>query len=215
MGIRHVLAPSDVFRTGDGDRGDRCVDATRRAARARAATSERRRARRPSADFTPVDASRAGLQNAGKTSFIDALGGGEFKDDMIPTVGFNMRKLRRDGVGVKTWDLGGQERFRGTWERYCRGMHCVVFVLDASAPELFESAKNELHGLLKRDTLKEIPLLVLGNKSDVAGAVKVNEVIEAMELKRVTGREVCCYNVSCKNSTNIDACLKWLTSHAP
>jgi ADP-ribosylation factor-like protein 8 len=158
---------------------------------------------------------RAGLQNAGKTSFVDALGGGQFTEDMIPTVGFNMRKLKRDGVGVKTWDLGGQERFRGTWERYCRGMNCVVFVVDATAPELFESAKNELHGLLKRETLKEIPLLVLGNKSDVPGAVKVNEVIEAMELKRATGREVCCYNVSCKNSTNIDVCLKWLISHAP
>ena len=45
--------------------------------------------------------------------------------------------------------------------------------------------------------------------------MKVNEVIEAMELKRATGREVCCYNVSCKNSTNIDVCLKWLMSHAP
>ena len=49
---------------------------------------------------------RAGLQNAGKTSFIDALSGGTFEEDMIPTVGFNVRRLRRDGVSVKTWDLG-------------------------------------------------------------------------------------------------------------
>lgn len=88
---------------------------------------------------------------------------------MIPTVGFNMRKLRCGGVSVKTWDVGGQERFRGTWERYCRGMHCVVFVVDAAAPETFETARNELHGLLKRETLRGIPLLVLGNKSDLGG----------------------------------------------
>ena len=157
---------------------------------------------------------RAGLQNAGKTSFIDALSGGTFEEDMIPTVGFNVRRLRRDGVSVKTWDLGGQERFRGTWERYCRGVDCVVYVVDAAAKELFETARNELHGLLKRETLREIPLLVLGNKSDLESAVRVQDVVEAMELKRATGREVCCYNVSCKNSTNIDVCLKWLTAHA-
>ena len=93
-------------------------------------------------------------------------------------------------------------------------MHCVVFVVDAAAPETFETARNELHGLLKRETLRGIPLLVLGNKSDLGGAVKVQEVVEAMELKRATGREVCCYNVSCKNSTNIETCLKWLTQHA-
>ena len=155
-----------------------------------------------------------GLQNAGKTSFVNALGGGGFQEDMIPTVGFNMRKLKRDGVSVKTWDLGGQERFRGTWERYCRGVDCVVYVVDAAAKELFETARNELHGLLKRETLREIPLLVLGNKSDLESAVRVQDVVEAMELKRATGREVCCYNVSCKNSTNIDVCLKWLTAHA-
>jgi ADP-ribosylation factor-like protein 8 len=99
-----------------------------------------------------------GLQNAGKTSFVNALGGGGFQEDMIPTVGFNMRKLKRDGVSVKTWDLGGQERFRGTWERYCRGVNCVVYVVDSAAPEQFETARNELHGLLKRDTLQGIPL---------------------------------------------------------
>ena len=139
---------------------------------------------------------------------------GDFSEDMIPTVGFNMRKLSRDGVSVKTWDLGGQERFRGTWERYCRGVDCVVYVVDASAPETFETARNELHGLLKRETLGGIPLLVLGNKCDLEASVRVQEVVEAMELKRATGREVCCYNVSCKDKTNLSVCLKWLTAHA-
>jgi len=87
-------------------------------------------------------------------------------------------------------------------------------ILDASAPETFETARNELHGLLKRETLGGIPLLVLGNKCDLEASVRVQEVVEAMELKRATGREVCCYNVSCKDKTNLSVCLKWLTAHA-
>jgi len=24
------------------------------------------------------------------------------------------------------WDIGGQPRFRTMWERYCRGVNCIV-----------------------------------------------------------------------------------------
>ena len=30
----------------------------------------------------------------------------------------------------------------------------------------------------------------------------------------ITGREVCVYSISCKNQTNIDLTLQWLTKHA-
>lgn len=30
---------------------------------------------------------------------------------MIPTVGFNMRKVSKGGVTIKLWDLGGQVRY--------------------------------------------------------------------------------------------------------
>jgi hypothetical protein len=33
-------------------------------------------------------------------------------------------------------------------------------------------------------------------------------------LQGITGREVCCYSISCKNQTNIDLVLEWLTKHA-
>ena len=45
---------------------------------------------------------------------------------MIPTVGFNMRKVTKGKVTIKLWDLGGQPRFRSMWERYCRGVNAIV-----------------------------------------------------------------------------------------
>lgn len=33
---------------------------------------------------------------------------------------------------MKMWDLGGQPRFRSLWERYCRGVQAIVFVVDAA-----------------------------------------------------------------------------------
>jgi len=48
---------------------------------------------------------------------------------MIPTVGFNMRKVTKGNVTIKIWDLGGQRRFRTMWERYCRGVSAIVYIL--------------------------------------------------------------------------------------
>jgi hypothetical protein len=32
--------------------------------------------------------------------------------------------------------------------------------------------------------------------------------------QQLTGREVCCYSISCKQQNNIDITLEWLTKHA-
>ncbi|GAC96435.1 potential ADP-ribosylation factor [Pseudozyma hubeiensis SY62] len=85
-----------------------------------------------------------GLQAAGKTSLVNLLSSGQFADEMVPTVGFNMRKVRSGNTTIKVWDIGGQPRFRSMWERYCRGVSAIVFVVDSSVP--LPSAKNESTG---------------------------------------------------------------------
>ena len=49
-----------------------------------------------------------GLQNAGKTSLVNVIANNDFHEDMIPTVGFNMRKVTKGAITIKLWDLGGQ-----------------------------------------------------------------------------------------------------------
>ena len=83
---------------------------------------------------------------------------------MIPTVGFNMRKIQRGNVVMKMWDLGGQSRFRSMWERYCRGVQAIVYVFDSADPSKYDTAKEELLVLLEKTQLSSIPVLVLANK---------------------------------------------------
>ncbi|XP_012702486.3 ras-related protein Rab-26 isoform X2 [Setaria italica] len=73
-----------------------------------------------------MELSLVGLQNAGKTSLVNAVATGGYSEDMIPTVGFNMRKVTKGNVTIKLWDLGGQRRFRTMWERYCRGVSAIL-----------------------------------------------------------------------------------------
>ncbi|KAL9120347.1 MAG: hypothetical protein Q9187_003096 [Circinaria calcarea] len=157
-----------------------------------------------------MDITMIGLQNAGKTSLLRVLAGGEFTIDSIPTVGFNMKRVQKGHVTLKCWDLGGQPRFRSMWERYCRGVNAIVYIVDAADKEALPIAAEELHALLEKPVLDGIPLLVLGNKSDLPEKLSVDQLIEALNLKAVSHREVSCYGISAKEETNLDAVLQWL-----
>jgi len=155
-----------------------------------------------------------GLQHAGKTTFVNVIASGQFNEDMIPTVGFNMRKISKGNVTIKLWDIGGQPRFRSMWERYCRGVNAIVYMVDAADQDKIEASRNELHNLLERPQLAGIPILVLGNKRDLPGALDETGLIERMGLSAVQDREICCYSISCKEKDNIDITLQWLIAHS-
>ncbi|KAM3511756.1 hypothetical protein MY11210_004576 [Beauveria gryllotalpidicola] len=155
-----------------------------------------------------------GLQNAGKTSLLRVLSGGEFTVDSIPTVGFNLKKVQHGHVLLKCWDLGGQPRFRSMWERYCRGVNAIVFIVDIADLPQIPAAKEELHSLMSYHSLGGIPLLVLGNKSDLPNKLSVDDLIDSLDLKAIQGREVCCYGISAKEETNLDAVVQFLVKWA-
>lgn len=88
--------------------------------------------------------------------------------------------------------------------------HSARYIVDAADKEAVPIACEELHALLEKPTLAKIPLLVLGNKSDLPEKLSVDELIAAMNLKAFKGREVSCYMISAKEQTNLDAVLEWL-----
>ena len=44
------------------------------------------------------------------------------------------------------------------WERYCRGVNAIVFVVDAADLNSMETARSELHNLLRKADSKDNPL---------------------------------------------------------
>ena len=86
--------------------------------------------------------------------------------------------------------------------------------MDAADKEAMPVAKEELHILLNKPTVEGIPLLILGNKSDLPGKLSVDDLIEALDLKKITRREISCYGVSAKEETNLDAVLQWLVARS-
>lgn len=84
------------------------------------------------------------------------------------------------------------------------------FVIDAADHDKLDAARTELRNLLDKPQLATIPVLVLGNKNDLPGALTVDQIIEVMNLKQIASREVSCYSISAKNQINIDITLQWL-----
>ncbi|KEY70362.1 hypothetical protein S40285_05493 [Stachybotrys chlorohalonatus IBT 40285] len=125
-----------------------------------------------------------------------------------------MKRVQRGHVTLKCWDIGGQPRFRTMWERYCRGVNVIVFIVDIADRPLIPNAKEELHSLLEHSSLSGIPLLVLGNKSDLPEKLSVDELIDELDLKSIQAREVVCYGISAKEETNLDAVVSFLVKWA-
>ncbi|CAO3612879.1 unnamed protein product [Cunninghamella blakesleeana] len=159
---------------------------------------------------TEMELTLVGLQNSGKTTLVNVIASGQFVEDTIPTVGFNMRKVTKGNVTMKLWDIGGQPRFRSMWERYCRGVNAIVFVVDAADHSKLDAAYSELKALLEKPQLANIPMLVLGNKNDLDDALTAEQLVDVLKLKSITNREVSCYSISAKNQVNIDVTLQWL-----
>ncbi|RYR46459.1 hypothetical protein Ahy_A07g032198 isoform A [Arachis hypogaea] len=98
-----------------------------------------------------MELSLVGLQNAGKTSLVNSIATGGYSEDMIPTVGFNMRKVTKGNVTIKLWDLGGQRRFRTMWERYCRGVSAIKNVIKETRPVVLATKKAKNLAQFYRD----------------------------------------------------------------
>ena len=52
--------------------------------------------------------------------------------------------------------------------------------MDAADHDKLEASRNELHNLLDKPQLQGIPILVLGNKRDLDGALDEKDLIERM-----------------------------------
>ena len=80
-------------------------------------------------------------------------------------------------------DMSGQQKYKQLQECYYHDANAVVFVVDSAGDESgIESAKNALNEVLKHESLKNVPLIIFANKSDLPRARSAAEIATAMNL---------------------------------
>ena len=130
-----------------------------------------------------------GLDDAGKTTLLLRLKEDVMKQ-MDPTqqpyseelvMGKNTNNVGK--VRFKAWDLGGHEAARKTWRNYVSDVDGIIYLVDSSNVKRFEESRVELQGVLEMPELQKVPIVILGNKIDKAGAVPEEELREALGLE--------------------------------
>lgn len=129
-----------------------------------------------------------GLDNAGKTTLMRRLSGDKLalhEPTQRPT-------SETFELGAKTFyvtDMGGHEAARVLWRDYAVQVDGVVFMVDAAARDRLNESRAALNMLLQEEAMAGKPLVLLGNKIDVANAVSENELRVLFGLERTSGKD--------------------------
>ena len=59
----------------------------------------------------------------------------------------------------------------------------IIYLVDSSNHKRFEESRNELQGVLEMPELEKVPIVILGNKIDKAGAVPEPELRAQLGLE--------------------------------
>ncbi|CAI8498233.1 unnamed protein product [Pichia kudriavzevii] len=130
-----------------------------------------------------------GLDGAGKTTILYKLQLGEVVKTK-PTIGFNVETLQYKNISINMWDLGGQTSIRPYWRCYYANTAAVIFVVDSTDRDRLETARKELHLMLKEDELVDSALLVFANKQDQAGCSHGGRGLQGARLGGVEGPQL-------------------------
>eukprot|EP00163_Fabomonas_tropica_P033044 TRINITY_DN852_c0_g1_i1.p1 TRINITY_DN852_c0_g1~~TRINITY_DN852_c0_g1_i1.p1 ORF type:complete len:179 (+),score=34.16 TRINITY_DN852_c0_g1_i1:243-779(+) len=160
-----------------------------------------------------LDLVLVGLENSGKTTLLNALASG-YDVDTVPTVGMNVKSIKKGRVKMKIWDLGGQSQYRSEWSRYIKGCDCMLFLVDSFDIKRIPEAKKELHTLLENPELEKTPLLVVSNKIDLEPHYTKPELVTELNLDYITEAHWTVTEISALKRTNITEVIMWLTKQS-
>ncbi|XP_069840169.1 ras and EF-hand domain-containing protein-like [Dendropsophus ebraccatus] len=148
----------------------------------------------------------AGDAGSGKSSFLLRLCLNEFKGDIPTTLGvdFQMKKLLVDGdyTTLQIWDTAGQERFRSIAKSYFRKAHGVLLVYDVTSETSFLNVRQWIDEI-KSSCDKPIPLMLIGNKTDLRTEGGESGIQTSMGEKLAMAYSSLFCETSAKDGTNV------------
>jgi small GTP-binding protein len=122
-----------------------------------------------------------GAGGVGKTAIVRRYVEDRFEHNYLVTVGMEpSNKIIEVPDGAKTekvslliFDVAGQERFQTLREVFFRGAHGAFLVFDLTRPKSIDSLLDWYRQIL--DRVGEIPIILLGNKSDLEEQISVEQ----------------------------------------
>ena len=149
-----------------------------------------------------------GLRGAGKASIIKNLY--EFvqrKPKKISQI--TVKRLLTKNFSVVSFHLPIEEKMEKIWDFYVENTDGIVFVIDASEPLMFSTAKEQLHVINDYLKDKSIPLQILISKIDKEGQT-IEQIAEYMELHKLKFRNLQILGVSNRTHIGLVEGIRWM-----
>uniref|UniRef100_A0A8C2A6N6 Calcium release activated channel regulator 2A n=1 Tax=Cyprinus carpio TaxID=7962 RepID=A0A8C2A6N6_CYPCA len=117
-----------------------------------------------------------GNSSVGKTSLLRRFCDNCFHSGTCATVGidYSVKTLTVDNsqVALQMWDTAGQERYRSITKQFFRKADGVVVVYDITNEQTFTAVRHWLASV-QEGAGEDIPIMLLGNKTDLDGQREV------------------------------------------
>jgi small GTP-binding protein len=157
-----------------------------------------------------------GDPSVGKTSLIRRYVYDVFDDKYLSTIGAKITKkilsLRYQepqpdiSLTIMLWDIAGQEDFRSVHSTYFQGADGALIVYDITRKESLKNIDSWIEALFK--ITGRIPIVILGNKSDLVIQAAVNEKDSAEAARKYS----CKYLLtSAKTGKNVEEAFSTLS----
>jgi small GTP-binding protein len=144
-----------------------------------------------------------GDSNVGKTNFMLRFTENKFIQNYIATTGIDLKSsninLEGKKIRVQIWDTVGQEKYRSITKNLFLKVQGVLALYDITNEDSFVSLKSWVK-LIKEECGNHMPMLIVGNKSDlvknrsvekdVAIAYAKDEKIEYIETSTKLGDNI-------------------------
>lgn len=163
-----------------------------------------------------------GLDNSGKTTFLEHARCNLNKNyrhidlnRIASTVGLNVGKIEINDVILNFWDLGGQKELQLLWDKYFLEAHGIIWVVDSSDRDRLQESIEAFNIIIKNKLLRNLPLLFIINKQDLATAMKPNEVINAYQstLDLIGDRRFLSIPTSALKGNGVNESIAWIGEH--
>ncbi|MCP4760755.1 MAG: GTP-binding protein [archaeon] len=127
-----------------------------------------------------------GAANTGKTSLILRFVKESFSDDLRKTIGTNFLikdiVLEEANVRLLVWDIGGQAQFSNMRSIYFKGSNAAIGVYDITSPDSLLKIPGWISSIKK--SVGDIPMILLGNKIDLAPDERRVDEKDALDLAK-------------------------------
>jgi small GTP-binding protein len=122
----------------------------------------------------------------GKTSLIKRFVENRFEEDYMSTLGVELSKKtvilsEKTKMNFIIWDIGGQRQFDLNRAKFYNGANAAFIVVDRTRPDNLKSVERWYKDI-KKAILRNIPIIIVGNKSDLTDEIVISE----NEIKQVS-----------------------------